>query len=105
MSRSSSRGSHRRRRLYPGESTEPVRTLPWDQRVAAAVGALFTPEVARRITEDDAFGALVYRLSSYCEQTDCRPVQALEQLDADDCDFAGRADNPAAFLARKVSEL
>jgi len=69
------------------------------------VRALFRAALAREITEGDTFGALTDRLGQYRDPTGPGPAQALRQLDPADRAFAARADNPAAFLARRVCEL
>jgi len=91
-----------------GPATPPAgaaRPLSWDQQVSDAVKALFPADVAHEITTGEAFGALTYRLSQHCHDTGNTPGRALEQIEAGDRAFASRADIPAAFLARKVTEL
>jgi NTP pyrophosphatase (non-canonical NTP hydrolase) len=77
----------------------------WENQVRAAIGGMFPPGVARQIISSDAFGALAYRLGQHAQDTDATAEQVLGELDLGDREFAARADDPAAFLARKVAEL
>lgn len=66
----------------------------------------FEEERAEEIIDSEAFGALVYRVREYCEISGQDPSYAFEALTEDDVEFAAEeADNPAAFLAKKISEL
>ncbi len=64
----------------------------------------FGEDVAQRIEQSDAHGALVYRIQRLLE--DGRELADLfGELDEDAVRFVPRADNPAAFLAKKLHEL
>lgn len=73
--------------------------------VKAAVREVFPVDVAQQIEASDAFAALVYRVEQQAAATGQTPAQVLHSLDSDDRSFAGRANEPAAFLAAKVRDL
>lgn len=77
----------------------------WDEQVRAGVHAVFGNQTGETIVESEAFGALAYRLRQHLDQDGDTPADVLTALDEADHRFAGRANNPAAFLARKVAEL
>jgi hypothetical protein len=61
--------------------------------------------VAEAVIGSDAFGALVYRLREYCNESPTNTlITAFRALDGD-LQFCGDADDPAAFLAAKVRDL
>ncbi len=88
----------------PAAAGDAEAALPWEQRVAQAIRATFPAETAKEIVADDAIGALTYWLRQRCADTGQTPRQALQAIDPDDRAFAGRADQPAAFLAAKVRD-
>lgn len=73
--------------------------------VADTVRELFTEKRADQIIQDEAFGALVWRVKErlcYCDHPSC----VFEMLDEDDMEFAADgADNPAAYLAARVRDM
>lgn len=73
--------------------------------IAGAIGDLFPAETARSIVKTEAFGALVYRTGQRMDLYGISAAEVLAEVDEDDREFAGQADNPAAFLARKVDDL
>ena len=76
----------------------------WDEQVRAGVHQVFGTAGAQ-IMASAAVGALAYRLGQAVDQYGGTPAAVLAQLDESDRRFAVRADDPAAFLARKVAEL
>lgn len=61
--------------------------------------------VAETIIGSDAFGALVYRLREYCDESPTNTlISAFRALNGD-LQLCGEADDPAAFLAAKVRDL
>ncbi|WP_431879003.1 hypothetical protein [Amycolatopsis sacchari] len=75
------------------------------EQVAEAVAELFPAEVAEAIGDDEAFGALVYRVRERMRAYGRTAAAVLGEVDAGDREFAGRASEPAAFLAAKVRDL
>lgn len=86
------------------ESEAGIRPPTWEEQVVAAVGEMLRP--ASIVTGCEAFGALVFRLREHHERTGRSPAETLRALPERDLEFAiDGAAVPAAFLARKVSEL
>lgn len=85
--------------------TEADTELAWRCGVTDALRALFPDDVAAAIEEADAFGALVHRVRERAREYDHTPAEVLGAVDEEDRAFAGRADEPAAFLAAKVRDL
>ena len=77
----------------------------WEAQVVAGLARVFTAELAARIADSDAFGALAYRLGECVDEYGGTPADVLGQVGEADRRFAARANDPAAFLARKVAEL
>ena len=77
----------------------------WEAQVVAGLARVFPAELAARIADSDAFGALAYRLGECVDEYGGTPADVLGQVGEADRRFAARANDPAAFLARKVAEL
>lgn len=75
------------------------------EQVAEAVAELFPAEMAEAIEDAEAFGALVYRVRERMRASGRTAAAVLDEVDAGDREFAGRASEPAAFLAAKVRDL
>ncbi|MBN9748618.1 hypothetical protein DMP23_47415 [Amycolatopsis sp. A1MSW2902] len=73
--------------------------------IAGAVGKLFPADAARAVVKAEAFGALVYRVGQRMDLYGISAADVLGEVDEGDREFAGQADVPAAFLARKVADL
>jgi hypothetical protein len=76
-----------------------------DNDVRDAVRAAFDGDTSELIVDDDAFGALAYRVKEHCKHTGDTPDEVFTQIDEDALEFVPEADNPAAFLAAKVRDL
>lgn len=76
-----------------------------DQALSEALRALFPDEVAEEIEQAEAFGALAYRVRERVTEHGQAPADVLAAIDADDREYAGRANEPAAFLAARVRDL
>jgi len=76
------------------------------QQVSDLIHDLFTEDRAAQIVDNEAFGALVYRVKEYCSINGTGPKYAFDQLDEDSLEFAAEdADNPAAYLAARIRDL
>lgn len=86
-------------------TARPARGL--DQQIENALSGLFDADVAADIRASEAYGALRYRIGSYIAMhPDRDPAYILGYLlDAGTRNFAAVADNPAAYLAKQISEL
>lgn len=76
-----------------------------DQALSEALRALFPAEVAEEIEQGEAFGALAYRVRERVIEHGQAPADVLAAIDTDDREYAGRATEPAAFLAARVRDL
>lgn len=76
-----------------------------DQALAGALRALFPADVAEEVERGEAFGALAYRVRERADEYGQAPADTLAAIPADDREYAGRADHPAAFLAARVRDL
>uniref|UniRef100_UPI0037C7A700 hypothetical protein n=1 Tax=Amycolatopsis benzoatilytica TaxID=346045 RepID=UPI0037C7A700 len=76
-----------------------------DQALSAALRTLFPADVAEEIEQGEAFGALAYRVRERATEYGQAPADVLGAIEAGDREYAGRAENPAAFLAAKVRDL
>jgi len=77
----------------------------WEERTAVALHDVLGDEVGQEIVESEAYGALVYRMKQRAQDRAIAVVDVLHELDEDALQFAGRADNPAAFLASRIRDL
>lgn len=86
-------------------TARPARNL--DQQIEHALSGLFDADVAAEIRTSEAYGALRYRIGSYIAMNPDRdPAYVLGYLlDAGTRNFAAVADNPAAYLAKQISDL
>lgn len=72
----------------------------------AAVRQMFDADAAEAIIEADAFGALDYRVRQYCDEHAVTATEALASIEPGTRRWAAEvAENPAAFLAKKLREL
>ncbi|HEY3692841.1 MAG TPA: hypothetical protein VGL46_21575 [Pseudonocardiaceae bacterium] len=81
-----------------------------DAQVAAAVREVFPADVAEVITfvedaDDSSFGALAYRVGQQMREREMCAAAVLRLVEDGEREFAGRASDPAAFLAVRVRDL
>lgn len=74
-----------------------------EQQFGDALGAVFGNNL-HEIASSDAYGALKYKVLHRCQRTGESPRQVLDTISASDRAFAGRANDPAAFLASRIGD-
>ncbi|QFU90944.1 hypothetical protein [Amycolatopsis sp. YIM 10] len=91
----------------PGNDTPPAEedahSEKLEQQFTHALGDMFRGALLLEISSSDAYGALKYKVLQRCQATGETPEQVLDSISYADRTFAAEANDPAAFLASRVT--